>query len=215
MEIGGKAKNLVKLAALKYPVPSFITLTPEEITANNFQSRLEKFAADKNKFAVRSSGMQEDSKTKSYAGIFRTEINVSKADLTKTIRVVANAKKDAQLYTNDTQSIAVIVQEYIEAKYFGICFTNLNGDLVINIHKGIGEDLVSGKVTGEEIRINRETFTYLRKPKLLLNYSKFIRLFLTIERDFDSPQDIEFCVDNQGKFWILQTRPVTTGNVYM
>lgn len=217
-KIGGKAANLIKLKEFGYVVPDFVVFTPTQIErlAETIELSNE-FADYTGKFAVRSSGNNEDSTSKSFAGIFKTEIEVTRADLGKAIRRVYRATGDAAFYDKraDNGYVTVIVQKYIQAKYFGICFTNMVNnnaahDLVINIHQGIGEDLVSGKKQGEEIRISRETFTYWQKPQLLLNYSKLIRVFLQIERDFKKPQDIEFCIDEQGKFWILQTRPITT-----
>jgi pyruvate,water dikinase len=38
------------------------------------------------------------------------------------------------------------------------------------------------------------------------------RRALEIERDFGSPQDIEWTMDADGRIWIVQTRPITTGS---
>lgn len=211
-DIGGKAQNLLKLKELGFNVPDFLIITPDEIENDEIlNAKLKDLESKDITYAVRSSGINEDSKDKSYAGIFKTEIDVLKKDLIPSIKRIYLATDDAKQYIENIkdQKVTVIVQKYIKAKYFGICFTKLKNNLVINIHEGIGEDLVSGKVSGEEINILRETFTYIHKPKLLLNYSRLIRVFLKIEKDFGGPQDIEFCIDEDDNFWILQTRPVT------
>lgn len=35
-------------------------------------------------------------------------------------------------------------------------------------------------------------------------------LAIKIENHYGRPQDIEWAVDDQGKIWILQSRPITT-----
>ena len=40
------------------------------------------------------------------------------------------------------------------------------------------------------------------------------RIGLAVEKDYGRPQDIEFCFDDAGKMWLLQTRPVTTATSY-
>lgn len=208
-----KAKNLRKLST--FNVPKFEELdftfldsaTDEEINEkiSNIHSNLKA-----NLYAVRSSANVEDSSSKSYAGIFDSYIEVKPEKLTEKVLSVFQKIEHSDLYKeNKTIEMSVIVQVYIPAKYSGVTFTNMDGQLLISVHDGKCDDLVSGKVSGKEIIIDRETFCFFRKPEFDLNYSFLIRTFLRIERLFGTPQDIEWIIDSNEKLWIVQSRNIT------
>ena len=112
--------------------------------------------------------------------------------------------------------MAVIVQKMINADYGGVAFTIdpiEKKNILIEIVKGGGEKLVSGEVTPNTYHINRHDFSIEQKEttfdfdeKLLRDISKSA---LKIEKLFNYPQDIEFCL-NDNKIFILQSRPITT-----
>lgn len=162
-------------------------------------------------YAIRSSANVEDSKEKSYAGIFDSYIDIDKRDVFMYVKKVFEGVNDLKSYTiQDKVEMSVIIQEYIPAKYSGVAFTNLNNQFIISVVEGRCEKLVSGELGGEDVVLDRESFCFFRKPKFQLDYSYLIKTFLKIENMFKLPQDIEWVLDKENKLYIVQTRPITT-----
>jgi len=199
--VGGKANNLNKLTKFGFNVPDFFIIEDMTNLSLNLNAK---------SYAVRSSANVEDQEDKSYAGLFETYLDVKAEDVPLKVSKVFNSKNISKNYeTNKEIKMNVIVQEFIKADISGICFTNMKNRMVISLHAGDCEDLVSGKVAGEEVTVDRETFCFHRKPKIDINYTNLIKTFLQIEKLFKKAQDIEFCIKND-KLFILQTRPITT-----
>lgn len=74
--------------------------------------------------------------------------------------------------------------------------------------------MVSGSVVPEQLAIPRRIETRLSSfehPLLKLEMLNDLReSILRVELLFGAPQDIEWCFDAQGTFWLLQSRPITT-----
>lgn len=120
-----------------------------------------------NVVAVRSSATIEDSDNNSFAGMFRTSLNVSTED--ELIQAVLKGfesfnKSHIQGYKaassiSEIGSMALVIQPMVNAESSGVMFTknpvspNTN-DMLINSTFGIGEKLVSGQVTGDLFAIN-------------------------------------------------------------
>src|SRR5262249_25948426 len=87
-------------------------------------------------------------------------------------------------------------------------------EIVINAARGLGEDLVSGRVQAVELRLAKSGPESEWKSELMsdllenLDLRHLRGLLLGIERLYGAPQDVEWCHDGQ-RFWILQARPVT------
>ena len=178
--LGAKAIRLKELQDLGFKVPQFICISDiKDIKELNCE-----------KYAVRSSAQVEDSAEKSFAGQFKTILDVSPEDLEKAAKEVM---KDSE---------SVIIQEFINPDMSGVTFTRnpLGGrEMVIEYHKGVGEELVSGKIKPDKLSL------YWNQDS-----DKFpIELFKKIEKHYKFPQDIEWCIKD-GEFFFLQTRPITT-----
>ena len=86
--IGGKAYNCARLKQAGFPVPDGIVI-PKEVA----DSALHALQADSwfdtlpagTRFAVRSSGIGEDSEGHSFAGVHETQLNVERAGLTEAV----------------------------------------------------------------------------------------------------------------------------------
>ncbi len=110
-------------------------------------------------------------------------------------------------------------------------------ELVISAAWGLGEALVSGQVEPDEYRVNKadgavlstqigekhgrviadhgvsrlvdtaaaERHTPALTPEQLRELAGLLN---RIEREYDAPQDVEWCHDGE-RFWVVQTRPVT------
>lgn len=228
---GGKAYWLSWLIEQQYNVPScfFIPATDEtelektiSMLRNNeaFNKQLNEFTAGQNKYdvAVRSSALNEDSVEKSFAGHFKSFVDTVSYEqvLTNIENVVRSVKAHDK---TDNQKIGVVIQKKIQAKVSGIAFssnplTASKNELLISVIEGMGEQLVSGKVAGEDILINY----VLDKPEIPTFKTKVeteqilevCNIAKNIERKVKAPVDIEWCIDSEtNQVFILQCRPVT------
>jgi pyruvate,water dikinase len=202
--------------------------------------------------AVRSSSLSEDSVGHSFAGLHDTFLGVIGID-----RVLSAIKTCwASLWTERAfeyrvkngfdhrqARMAVVVQVMISAEAAGVVFTRdprNGGDdrLIIEAAFGVGEALVSGKVTPDRFLLSRKDLAIIehsvaekkletvvghdgvhdrpidtnRSRDSCLTDTDAIRLgelALNVERIFGKPQDIEWAIED-GKIWILQSRPITT-----
>lgn len=177
--------------------------------------------------AIRSSGLGEDSKTQSWAGQYLTLLNVS----SKVDPVMKSIKKiylDADKITSDYMSkekikkieLGFLVQEQVEAKYAGVCFTKdpitNNKDLIfIEVVEGLGESLVSGKKKPLTCKFRKSDLEILYSDKnidsnLLKVLKELAKLATRIEKRGNNFFDVEFAVDGNMKLYLLQARPITT-----
>lgn len=202
--------------------------------------------------AVRSSATAEDLAEASFAGQMSTFLNV------RGLSSLLNAIKKcwASLYTpraifyrhnkniTETPLIGVIIQKMVNAEKAGVVFTvepstNDPDKVVVEAAWGLGESVVSGRVTPDVYTVDKNTReirkkiskkkTYRTRNKAtgktvekkvpeekteaqVLSDDEIMKLFeLSIqdERHYGKPQDIEWCSE-RGKLYLVQTRPVTT-----
>jgi pyruvate,water dikinase len=145
-KIGNKAKHLFTLKSLGLNVPKFIVISFDDLSLllnNNEHNKInvssieipdiwlreiEDEFPDVTSFAVRSSTEVEDSNNKSYAGQFKSKLNVQKHQLLAAIKEVwlSVFAEHIQSYNEiDKCSIAIsiIIQVCIEADRSGVLFT--------------------------------------------------------------------------------------------
>lgn len=217
--LGGKTLSLGILLEYGFDVPDFVAI-PSNVIEKIIKSDgkiddllvdqlsreiISKFSCDK--YAVRSSALAEDSKEKSYAGQFTTKIDRSKEQLAEAITEVV---KQAYGYLNGKlDKFSILIQRYIQADYAGVTFTRnpLGGrEMVVEFVKGKGEDLVSGTKTAKKIKFYWHQNGTM---EILPGLTVAIENFKKIEKIFDFPQDIEWCI--KGNRWhFVQSRPITT-----
>ncbi len=208
--IGGKTIKLKDLKSLGLNVPKFTYIKSTELpkTESEFKTIAKNIHMELHceKYAVRSSALIEDTQTESYAGQFKTEIDVSPKDLCKAIEsVVEHASK---FLKRNLEKFSVLIQEYFEPEISGITFTRNpteGREMIIEYHKGRGEEIVGGKTKPKKIQFY---WSSLPKPSLP-ELGKAIENFKKIEKFYKSPQDIEWCIKDD-KWYFLQTRPITT-----
>ena len=106
------------------------------------------------RFAVRSSGIGEDSEGHSFAGVHETLLNVERLGLTEAVRLCrrsarsdqARAYRDARQLADGDIAIGVLVQCMVPAVTSGVAFTinPITGadEIVVNAAWGLGEALV-------------------------------------------------------------------------
>lgn len=112
-------------------------------------------------------------------------------------------------------------------------------DIMIEASFGLGEAVVSGQVTPDlyivhkdklaihQKTVNEQTWGYYRDPKTGKTVKKDVpepnapvltdkeiveigKLVKKVEEHYKSPQDTEWAVDEKGKLFLLQARPITT-----
>lgn len=178
--------------------------------------------------AVRSSSTAEDMAQYSFAGLYKTVLNVeNELALLEAVRCcwASYWSEKAVLYReqvrlNHTQhAMAVLVQTMVQPKLAGVLFTRdpLHQEqnvMIVEFVHGSGESLVSGEAKGERLLIDREARRALPSshsetrldPSFL---HRLVSLGLGVEQHQGGPQDIEWCVDEADHLWVLQTRPIT------
>jgi len=203
--------------------------------------------------AVRSSATAEDTEAASFAGMNETFLNVRGADaVVDTLRrcwsslfgartIFYRAKRG---FGQADMDIAVVVQRQIPATRAGVMFTidpatGAPDRLVIESSFGLGESVVSGRVSPDRYVVEKRTLAVQERdihPKGIaiegapaggtvvrqLDRTEGLRPTLTddevraiaalgveIERHYGAPQDTEWAIDSDGTIWILQARPVT------
>lgn len=186
-KIGNKAKHLFTLKSLGLNVPKFLVISFDDLSLllnNNEHNKInvssieipdiwlreiEDEFPDVTSFAVRSSTEVEDSDNKSYAGQFKSKLNVQKHQLLAAIKDVwlSVFAEHIQSYNEiDKRSIyiSIIIQVCIEAECSGVLFTMnpITGDkecMMINATYGLGEGLVSGALDADSYLIKNNEIT--------------------------------------------------------
>ena len=214
--LGNKTHSLKKCVDFGFNVPKFIAL-PSSISKNMLANDVtrEKIAGEIvkilpcKKYAVRSSALIEDKKDESFAGQFLTKTNVDGKDLNENIYDVL---KQAGIYLNgELEKFSIIVQEYISPDIAGVTFTrNPNGNREMIIEYGFceGEKIVSGEIKPQKISLYWHNLLPKKLPQAFFK-NQIVEKFKDLEDKNIFPQDIEWCIQNN-KFYILQTRPITT-----
>ncbi len=178
--------------------------------------------------AVRSSAVDEDGAAASFAGQHETVLGVTGGDafLEALARCLASAHAEsARAYRQSVGAdrearMAVVVQRMVPAVAAGVAFsidpvTGSPDHLLVEAVAGLGDALVSGTAEGQRFLVHRQSLTILERPREAPVLSDdlviaIVRAALRAEDLFGGPQDIEFAVDQRGKLWLLQSRPITS-----
>lgn len=202
--------------------------------------------------AVRSSATAEDLPGASFAGQQDTFLNVTQKDLLVSVQkcwsslftprsIVYRMEKG---FSHSHVLISVVVQELVYSRVSGVMFTiepvsGARDKIVINASWGLGEAIVSGKVTPDEYIVEKGSFKIIeknvvKKTKQIVSDKKggtqwidvpkntqeqqvlsdeeivkIARYGVSIENHYKVPQDIEWAIDERGNIFILQARPET------
>ena len=111
-------------------------------------------------------------------------------------------------------AMAVIVQEMADADWAGVMFTRdpqgTAHSMKVEAVPGLGDDLVSGRVTPHGFTIDRSSLSVRsRGRRARLDFLEDLaRMGLRIEHRAGVPQDIEWAVTSDG-IKVLQARPIT------
>lgn len=211
-----KAKNLRILKENGINVPNFITV--------NGENEIDMSFSNSEFFAVRSSYCLEDDDNNSFAGQFKTILNVKRDEIKNAVLDVIKSYDQKKLYkgisADSLSKSPVIIQEMIYPDISGVIFTanplGILNESVITAGYGLGENVVEDKTETVTYYYNKdESLFYLKEksnisvdPKIL---NELTDIALKIKNIFKKESDIEFAVKN-GVIYILQARPVTSLN---
>ncbi len=231
---GGKGAALAKLAAT-FPVPAFFVIAAEAFDDNGLKAEARASVNEGitrlgrgGRFAVRSSGREEDGADSAHAGQFETELNVAADGVAAAAHRVWQsgfsetlaAYRRAKGLSGAPQPPAVIVQVMVEARAAGVAFSAdpVTGDrdvVVISAIAGLADKLAGGEADGDSYRVavNGGTIEAERVgDEFVLSEAERSQVAAMARRAaeyFGSPQDIEWAFDGAG-LHILQSRPITT-----
>ncbi len=205
--VGGKAAGLAKLIAYGCNVPDFFVITARTEINDEFAAELKSFAADLHceVFSVRSSNVNEDSATNSFAGQYLTLLNVKKRNLFSAVKQVAQSARGdkvsryADYFDVCSSEMAIIVQKQITGKRSGVLFTRSltsADEMIVESVEGAGEALVSGVVTPCKSVIKKSDCQ-----------AELERTALKLEQSEGYPLDIEWTYAD--KLYFLQMRPIS------
>ena len=229
----------------------------EKITAGHFPAELEKEIRAKyaelgesKRVAVRSSATAEDLPDASFAGQQETYLNVQGInDVLLQIRNCyaslwgerAVSYRLNQGYDQSAVAIAVVIQEMVESEKAGVLFTvnpvtHNKDEMQINASYGLGESVVSGRVTADSYIVNKsgdiievtigsketqivyadkhtkeEPVSPEKRAARALNDTEIAGLVqagLKIEKHYGMPMDIEWAIQNN-EIYIVQARAIT------
>jgi pyruvate,water dikinase len=203
--------------------------------------------------AVRSSATAEDLAGASFAGQQETFLNV----VGEEALLEAVCKCWSSLFTSQAifyrcqrgfedqkVAIAVVVQKMINSEKSGVIFTvdpvlRNHFYMIIEAVWGLGEGIVSGTITPDHYRIDRETYEIVeqfvpdklimicqdgdrgvikkdvptdKKSAIILTdgeLKQLVDLGNRVQEHFGCPQDIEWGIENE-KVYLLQSRPITS-----
>lgn len=202
--------------------------------------------------AVRSSATAEDLADASFAGQQETFLNVvGQANLLDAVRRCWSSLFTAQAifyrscrgFDDESVSMAVVVQQMIRSDRSGVSFTvepvlGNRQQMVIEGVWGLGEGVVSGTITPDHYKVDKETyeiaFEFVPDKEIMFSQGadggvervpvpadkisarvlsieelrQLVDLGNRVERHFGCPQDIEWAIADDS-IYLLQSRPIT------
>ncbi len=203
--------------------------------------------------AVRSSATAEDMGCASFAGQQSTYLNVrgDQSLLENVVKCWSSLFTSQAIYyrfcngfEDELVSMAVVVQKMVNAEKAGVIFTvdpivKNPYQMIIEGVYGLGEGIVSGSITPDHYKIDRETcevrYQFIAPKSIMIvndglngvieqevpasmqhqpvlsehELRTLVEMGNLVEKHFGVPQDIEWGEEN-GTFYLLQSRPITT-----
>ncbi len=205
----------------------------EELLSVHY-ARLEKGTFPGCRVALRSSALGEDTAGVSFAGLYRTVLDVDRDSLVAAYKEIIASKYGAKAiayrrkrgYRHEDIEMCVGCLAMVDALVSGVTYSRDPGEkesqvLRINAISGIAKGVVDGTTTTDLFLVSRDkphavVYSEMRQgsdrtPASSLTYGQIRKLAetaLLLENHFGQPQDIEWSFDQQGVLYILQSRPM-------
>lgn len=220
--VGGKARGLYQLIKFGYDVPEafVITDTNDDDDFAPVAEMYEKMGFDE--VSVRSSATLEDGVDFSAAGQFSTFLNVrGKEQLIQAVKDCQaslhniTAEQYAKTFLRSTESkMNIVVQRMVKAECAGVIFSRAPmrpGFVLVEAVPGLGENLVSGKMSAQQYRVRDNRVENMPANPVLTKKDAIAlgNAGKKAEELFGMPMDLEWAIDNNRKIQWLQARPIT------
>ena len=247
-DAGGKAEGLERIAqaglrtAPWFVVPASARPSDAAVVAGTLAAAVTDacqglLRVGAGRFAVRSSGLDEDGARRSFAGQYLTVLDVP--DVPAVLEAIGRcgasadapsvrAYRTAAGRSPGSPGMAVIVQAMVPAATSGVAFSDATGlparpgtsedpsDTIVVATLGVGAPLVSGEVTGDEYRVAQDGSVVVRRvdagprPCLADGAVRAIAdAARRLARTAGAAQDVEWAIAPDGVLHILQTRAIT------
>jgi len=232
LPVGGKAKALGALSRAGFSIPPWNVVLPEASQADThlLEEQLRRFLDEHpGPLAVRSSALNEDGQSHSFAGQLESYLDVRRDELIEKIRAVWRSGLSERVIfyrqrtgLTDASSVpAVIIQQMIALDSSGVAFSadpvsGRRAVAVVASVRGLGEALVSGATTGDLFHVDRSGQILHREvagPNGASlkdsQVSEVVSLARQAAQYFGRPQDIEWAIAGDS-LYLLQSRPITS-----
>ena len=238
--IGNKARNLHQLAQIGIRIPETLVvkwdayhryIEDDVLLVEELRDEVTAHLNPDETYAVRSSANIEDNLERSFAGQFKSVLNVKGVDsvLHAIWSIWGTAKSENVLsylekhdISADELAMAVIIQNMIEPVFAGVAFSRnpVTGtdEVVVEAIDGSGDAIVKSGVT--PFRWIHKWGTYITQPETkkvpITLINQIVDETRTIADKLKADVDLEWVFDGETLYW-LQVREITTltqRNVY-
>ena len=182
--------------------------------------------------SLRSSALGEDTLQGSFAGQYRTRLNVEAAAIPATYKDIVAGKYQSQAvvyrqqrgYRHQDVLMCVGCLVMVDAVAGGVAYSRPPDDprslwVVIHAAAGLGTRIVEGSSAYDMLRVAREAPHDIVERRLANpqggracltddQVRELAHVSIQIENHFGSPQDIEWAINTSGSLFILQARPI-------
>lgn len=218
-----KLQQLCAAAPSDQQVDSFFETLPAPDRLEAEIVQLAKQVGGGGLIAIRSSATVEDLEGFSFAGQYKSFLNIDSESDEQVIAAVRRvwaslwhpapvAYRRSFAVAEADVAMAVVLMRMIPATTAGVVFTSDPGGLVgcsrIEAVEGLGEALVSGAETPSAWVVPNEPSVGPRIPPLPSEVRRALDLSLEIADRFGVPQDVEWAADGEDVF-VVQARPIT------
>ncbi|MEW6595214.1 MAG: PEP/pyruvate-binding domain-containing protein [Thermodesulfobacteriota bacterium] len=222
--VSAAIQKLISTATLPADLDAAITAAYRQLAANSGGEPL---------VALRSSALGEDSMNVSFAGQYRTQLNVAPEFLQETYReiVAGTYKSQAIIYReqrgfrHQDVSMCVGCLTMVRATISGVAYSRAPDDprspwVVIEAAPGLASQVVDGRAGSEVLQAGREapwgiltrqSSPHTGTPTTSLTpeqAAEVARTAVRLEEHFGTPQDVEWSFDQDNTLVILQSRPI-------
>ena len=178
---------------------------------------------EKGAVVVRSSAIGEDGASESFAGQLDSILHVRDIGSLEraVVRVWASLWSERVAFYRRARGLAVrgmgvVIQRQVDPRMAGVLFTvTASGEMLIEYGEGLADKLVAGEVDPVRAAIDRRTGTL----RLIATHggcsldgdmaSELQAVGLALETEFGGPQDVEWAIDDRGRLFVVQSRPIT------
>ena len=183
------------------------------------------------RLAVRSSALAEDGAALSFAGQYRTLLEIEPADVADAVLDCYRSLFDEHVLhyhldhgvPTDPDAMTVVVQQLVDAEVSGVTFTvnpvtGHDTELVIEAVRGLGDEMVAGRA--RPVRYVRDWFGRTTGtiapsadepgdgPLAAEQVDAVAQVCLRVQRHYGFPVDVEWAIAD-GRVSLLQARPIT------